>query len=96
MPPLTSIATLCSMPSSSANNSSRPPGAQRGLLPPRLEIVQRKSPWANVETKISGRLLVVGNIRGQDLERHLAFQLEILHAIDLAHSAGDDGRDNLV
>ena len=41
-------------------------------------------------------LLVVRELLGQDLDRHLAFEARVLGPIDLAHASGPEGTDDLV
>ncbi len=41
-------------------------------------------------------LLVVGERRGQHFDRDVAIQLRIARAVDLAHPARAEGRDDLV
>jgi hypothetical protein len=41
-------------------------------------------------------LLVVRELVGQDLDRHLALEPRVLGAVDLAHSAGAEGAEDLV
>ncbi len=73
----------------------RLPGAGRRVLAP--DVVQRADVWmiqcgdgARLTLEALARLGVVGEARGQDLDRHRAIESRVARFVDLAHPARAD------